>query len=136
MTAPTDRERLADRVRPLLAAGSPGREVPMFGGLSFMVDDRMAVFVRRDGGLLVRADPERSRKLLALEGTRAAEMGGRAMGPEWIDVAAEAIATDERLAFWIQVALDHHGRSREVSQETRPRGGARAAPPGRAPARS
>ena len=41
------------------------REVPMFGGLSIMLDDSMVVSVGRDGSLLVRVDPGRSAELLA-----------------------------------------------------------------------
>ena len=64
----------------------------MFGGLSFMVNDKMIVNVRRGGDLLVRVDPIRSPELVADHGARFAEMGaGRAMGPGWIDVPAETI---------------------------------------------
>lgn len=79
----------------------------MFGGVSFMVNDKLIVAVRGDGDLLVRADPA----LAAHPGAGPAEMGaGRAMGPEWIRVAAEAVATAKRLSFWIGAALEHNGR--------------------------
>lgn len=78
----------------------------MFGGVSFMVNDKMIVNVRRDGDLLVRIDPHRSPELMADHGARPAEMGaGRAMGPGWLDVPAERIATDDQLRFWIDVAM-------------------------------
>ena len=66
---------LVERVRAALTGRPPVREVRMFGGLAFMVDDRMVVRVRRDGDLLVRAAPERADELLALEGAGPAEMG-------------------------------------------------------------
>ncbi len=89
----------------------------MFGGVSFMVNEKMVVSVRGDGELLVRADPERTRELVALQGARPAEMGaGRAMGPGWICVAEEAIATAERLSFWIGVALEYNDRASRVPQ--------------------
>jgi TfoX/Sxy family transcriptional regulator of competence genes len=104
---------MRDRIRALLEAKSPTREVPMFGGLSFMVNEKMVASVRSDGDLLVRVDPERSAELVTRDGARPAEMGaGRAMGAGWIDVAEEAIATDEQLSFWIEVALEYN----EVSQ--------------------
>ena len=81
----------------------------MFGGLSFMVDERMVVSARSGGGLLVRADPARADELLARPGAAPAEMGpGREMGPSWISVGREAVATDEGLASWLGVALQHH----------------------------
>ena len=83
----------------------------MFGGLSFMVNDKMIVNVRRGGDLLVRVDPLRSPELVADHGARFAEMGaGRSMGPSWLDVAAELIATDDRLRFWLDVAMEFNGR--------------------------
>lgn len=104
-----ERTRLPDRIRALLQAKPPAREVPMFGGLSFMVNEKMVASVRSDGDLLVRVDPERSAELVTHDGARPAQMGaGRAMGAGWIDVAEEAITTDEQLSFWIEVALEYN----------------------------
>lgn len=81
MTLTTDRPPLADRIRAMLTAAPSIRELKMFGGLSFMVNEKMVVSVLGHGGLLVRTDPERTRELVALQGARPAEMGaGRSMG--------------------------------------------------------
>lgn len=81
----------------------------MFGGLSFMVNDKMLVAADRNGDLLVRIDPQRNRELVALPGAEPAEMGaGRAMGPSWICVAHEAIGPNSQLSFWIDVALEYN----------------------------
>ena len=106
MTA--ERDALAGRVRSTLPHDRPVREVSMFGGLSFMVDDSMVVAVGRDGDLLVWIDPARHDELLDVPGTRPAVMGAdRLMGPGWIAVSREGVATDEQLAFWTQVGLDY-----------------------------
>jgi len=82
----------------------------MFGGLAFMVHDRMAVSVGRTGSLLVRIDPGRAEELLSLPGAEPAVMGAdRPMGPGWITVTAVGIATDQQLGHWIGIALQHHG---------------------------
>jgi len=100
---------LADRIRAALAAKPSVREVKMFGGLSFLVNESMVVSARSDGGLLVRADPERAGELLATQGAKPAEMGaGRAMGNSWISVARETIASDKSFDFWIGVALEYN----------------------------
>ena len=105
----TDHTTLADRIRGALATEPSTREVSMFGGRSFMVNNAMVVAERRDGDLLVRIDPERNRELFALPGAKPAEMGaGRAMGPGWISVAHDAITTDEQLSFWIDVAMKYN----------------------------
>ena len=104
-----DGSALADRVRALLTAHST-REVPMFGGLSFMVDEKMVVSVRPGAELLAHVDPERSPHLVTLPGARPAEMGaGRAMGPGWISVSADVIEDNERLAFWVGEAVEYVG---------------------------
>jgi TfoX/Sxy family transcriptional regulator of competence genes len=105
MTA--EREALANRVRAALQDRSV-REVPMFGGLSFMVDDSMVVSVGRDGDLLVRIDPARHDELLDVPGAKPAVMGAdRPMGPSWIAVSRDGLATDKQLTFWTELGLEH-----------------------------
>ncbi|MEJ7741778.1 MAG: TfoX/Sxy family protein [Nocardioidaceae bacterium] len=102
-------KELVDRIRDALAAQPSFREVKMFGGLVSLVNERMVVSAKSDGGLLVRADPERADELLTSRGARPAEMGaGRAMGNGWISVAKETIASDEDFDFWIGVALAYN----------------------------
>src|SRR5438874_11408373 len=71
-------EKLADRLRKVLE-GEPGlSEKKMFGGLAFLVNGNMAVSASGQGGLLLRVDPEETRKLLAREPRKAAPVrGGR-----------------------------------------------------------
>jgi TfoX N-terminal domain len=101
----SDRE-LADRIRDGLAALQPVREVKMFGGLGFMINDKLTVFARRDGGLILRCSPSRVGEL-ELKGAQIAEMGGRAAGAGWIQVSADQVLTTETLGFWLGVAVDH-----------------------------
>jgi TfoX/Sxy family transcriptional regulator of competence genes len=81
----------------------------MFGGLSILLDERMLVAVRRNDSLLVRVDCERSAELLSVAGAEPASMGPhRSMGPGWITVSGSALSADDQLAYWLQVALEHH----------------------------
>jgi TfoX/Sxy family transcriptional regulator of competence genes len=50
-------EDLAGRVRGLISAEVGVTERPMFGGVAFLVDGRMAIAVKRRGRLMVRVDP-------------------------------------------------------------------------------
>lgn len=85
------------------------REVSMFGGRSFMVNEKMAVSALKSGGLLVRVDAARHDDLVGRPGAAQAEMGaGRDMGPGWIEVAAEGIRNDDDLTFWVEVAMDYN----------------------------
>lgn len=109
----SDLSPLVERVRAELASEPSTREVRMFGGLSFMVNEKMVVAVDRDDDLLVRVDPKRDDELIALPGAARAEMGaGRSMGPGWIHVARAELTSDGELSFWTGVALDHNARAR------------------------
>ncbi len=109
---------LADRIRDALATKPPVREVKMFGGLSFLVNESIVVSASSDGGLLVRADPEQASELLATKGAQPAEMGaGRAMGNSWISIAGQTIASGENFDFWIAVALEYN--EKETSRRRR-----------------
>lgn len=99
---------LAARIRSALAP-RPTRERAMFGGLSFMVAEKLIVAARGDSSLLVRVDSARADELLEIEGAEPAEMKNRAMGRGWMTVRGESLATDERLEFWLGVALESIG---------------------------
>jgi TfoX/Sxy family transcriptional regulator of competence genes len=109
--AMTGHASLADRIRAMLTDEPSTREVRMFGGLSFMVNGKMVVAVHGDSHLLVHIDPDRNGELRTLPGARPAEMGaGRTMGPGWLCVAEEALATDDDLSFWTEVALEYNAQ--------------------------
>ena len=102
---------VADRVRSALSDRDHVREVTMFGGLAFMLDERMVVCVSGGGDLLVRVGPERDAELVERPGARRAQMGrDRSMGEGWITVDEQALESDEDLQYWLDVALDFHAR--------------------------
>jgi hypothetical protein len=100
---------LVERVRALIADEPMVREVSMFGGRSVMVNEKMIVSARKDGGLLVRVDAVRHHELLGRPGATQARMGPkRDMGPGWIEIAADVIGDDEQLSSWVGIAIDHN----------------------------
>jgi TfoX/Sxy family transcriptional regulator of competence genes len=100
-------EELAARIRAALATQTSVREVRMFGGLSFMVNEAMVVNAGSAGDLLVRVDPRRHEEYLQVEGAYQAEMGaGRTMGKGWLAVDADSVAGEDELAFWLDAALE------------------------------
>ncbi|WP_263732168.1 TfoX/Sxy family protein [Cellulomonas sp. SG140] len=102
--------QVVDRIRTALA-GRDVREVPMFGGISFMVDGRLVVASRPHGDLLVRIDPARREELSARPGAEPAVMGtGRRMGDAWLSVTREQLEGDG-LGEWLAIALDGGARS-------------------------
>ncbi len=82
----------------------------MFGGLAFMVNEKMVACVSGGGGaLLVRVSRSRDAEYLEVVGARRAEMGkGRSMGEGWIAVDGEALTEDADLRFWIDAVLEYN----------------------------
>lgn len=85
------------------------REVSMFGGRAIMVNNKIIASAGRNGDLLVRVAADRHETLLGEPGAKQAQMGaGRDMGLGWITVTPEGIADNDRLAFWVDVAMRHN----------------------------
>ena len=100
-------ERLADRVRELLTV-APKKVVEkrMFGGLCFMVDDKMCVGVEQ-GRLMVRLDPAKYDEALAQKGCKPMDFTGRVMkGYVFVDI--DELTTKGKLGYWITLALEYN----------------------------
>lgn len=99
------RDELAQRLRDSLTAFSDKREVRMFGGLSFMVNGRLAIAAGRDGDLLVHIDPDEYDNLVQRGGEPAFMGADRPMGACWLTVQAALLDRDSALAFWVAVGV-------------------------------
>jgi hypothetical protein len=106
---PYDRE-LADRIRTRLAQLPEVREVPMFGGLAFLVGGKMVASASGQGDLLVRCDPAATGELLKREDVAVAQMGRRTMSAGWLRVTGEGVANPDTLDFWLSAALARTAR--------------------------
>lgn len=98
-------EKLADRVRELIAATTDKiEEKKMFGGLCFMVNNKMCAGVKQHE-IMVRVGPDLFEELLEKEGVRPMTMGERvAVGYLFVDDSV--LATKKELQYWIKLALD------------------------------
>ena len=97
-------EKLADRVRTMLAGEKAVSEKKMFGGLAFLLNGNMCVSASGRGGLLVRIDPDDSGAAVSRPHVALMKMGGRTM-PGWITVAPEALKTQRELTAWVRRAV-------------------------------
>lgn len=100
-------EKLADRVRELIAPTHKiTEEKKMFGGLCFMVNDKMCVGVEEER-LMVRLDPGVYEEVMEKEGCRPMDFTGKVMkGYVFVDI--EALNTKKKLEYWIKLALDYN----------------------------
>ncbi|OKK14793.1 hypothetical protein AMK16_30145 [Streptomyces sp. CB00455] len=99
---------LAGRIRQALSGRADSREVKMFGGLSFMINGKIAVTANALGRLMVRCDPERATELLKRQGAHWPEMRGKPMSRGWIVIDAPALASEKAFHSWIQEALTYN----------------------------
>jgi TfoX/Sxy family transcriptional regulator of competence genes len=93
-------EKLAARIRELVAGEKGITEKKMFGGLAFLVGGHMAVAASGRGGMMVRVDPAESEALVAKTKARVVEMRGREM-PGWLRVDTDDVKTKRRLEVWV-----------------------------------
>lgn len=97
-------ERLAARVRQLLAGETELSEQRMFGGLAFLLGGTMAVAASSRGGLMVRLDPERSDAVLAKGEAGPVEMRGRELRG-WVLVDERFLRSEPELARWVELGV-------------------------------
>src|SRR3984957_21176109 len=70
---------LAGRIRDLIGPDPELTEKKMFGGHAFLIRGHMAVTASGKGGIMLRADPERTDELTATTTATVAVMRGREM---------------------------------------------------------
>jgi TfoX/Sxy family transcriptional regulator of competence genes len=99
-------EELANRIREQLAGESGLTEQKMFGGLAFLIGGSMAIGVSGQGGVLVRADPEESVRLVETTPAELMEMRGKQMRG-WLRVGAEHVRTKRQLAKWVELGATY-----------------------------
>ena len=100
-------ERLAAMTRERIArTHSNVQEKAMFGGLCFMVNDKMCVGVEKER-LMVRLAPALYETVLEKEGCRPMDFTGKVMRG-FVFVDAAALTTAKKLDYWIGLALDYN----------------------------
>jgi TfoX N-terminal domain len=97
-------EDLAHRVRELLADERGLSEMPMFGGLAFLLEGNMSVAVSSRGGLMVRLGAAAAGKALSRAHAQPIEMRGRTM-TGWVFVVPAGLKGKRALASWVAPAV-------------------------------
>src|SRR5258706_3045070 len=100
-------EKLAGRVRGLLAKRKAIAEKKMFGGVAFLLNGNMCVGLHGKE-LIVRLDPEETDRVLERPHTRIFDMTGRPM-KGWILVKPAGLPLKDALATCVGLSSD--GRS-------------------------
>jgi TfoX/Sxy family transcriptional regulator of competence genes len=100
-------EKLADRTREIIAATHKKiEEKKMFGGLCFMVNDKMCIGVEKER-IMVRLDPAIYEEVIEKEGCAPMDFTGKVM-KGYVFVNADALTTKKKLEYWVKLALDYN----------------------------
>ena len=100
-------EKLADMTRELISQSEKKiEEKAMFGGLCFMVNNKMALGVEKDR-LMVRLNPDIYEEVMEKEGCRAMDFSGKPM-KGFVFVDAEVLNTKKKLEYWVKLALEYN----------------------------
>jgi TfoX/Sxy family transcriptional regulator of competence genes len=98
-------EYLADRIRQSLKENTTTfEEKKMFGGICFLVDDKMCVGVIK-GDMMVRIDPDLQDAVINKNGCRIMDFTNRPM-KGYLYISPEGIDLDKDLDKWVKRCLD------------------------------
>jgi TfoX/Sxy family transcriptional regulator of competence genes len=97
-------EKLALRIREVMADLPGLQEKKMFGGVGFLLNGNMACGVNKDD-LIVRVGPEAYESALSEAYTSVFDMTGRPM-TGWVVVTPKGYETEEALRGWVQRGVD------------------------------
>jgi TfoX/Sxy family transcriptional regulator of competence genes len=100
-------EKLADRTREIISlTHKKVEEKKMFGGLCFMVNDKICIGVESER-LMVRIDPLLFDELIEKEGCNPMDFTGKVM-KGFVFVDAEVLNSKKKLEYWVKLALEYN----------------------------
>ena len=111
-------QELADRRKEIISSANHKVEIKkMFGGICFMVDDKMMGGVVQDR-LMIRHDPGRAEELMKREGCRPMDFTGKPMtGMVYVDL--NVLQSREQLESWINVAMEFNKVAKKSDKVTK-----------------
>ena len=110
-------EKLADMTRELIALSQKNvEEKAMFGGLCFMVNEKMCVGVEKDR-LMVRLNPDIYDEVMKKEGCRQMDFSGKPM-KGFVFVDADVLTTKKKLEYWVKLALEYNKIAKTSKKKT------------------
>ena len=111
-------EHLGDRIEQILKdKKAPYYTKKMFGGLCFMVDEKMCLGIVKDE-LMARIGTDAYEDALQKEHCKEMNFTGRAM-KGYVFIEGEGIDMDEDLEYWVQKCLDFNPLAKASKKRTK-----------------
>lgn len=110
-------EDLTNRIREALVEVPNVYEKYMFGGVCFMVNDKMCVGVVKDE-MMCRINPEMDEIVLEMNGCRAMDFTGKRM-KGYVYVGDEGMKTKKDFEYWINLCLEFNVLAKASKKKTK-----------------
>lgn len=102
-------QRIADS---LTTRGLLFEQKKMFGGICFLVNEKMLIGANRDNKLLVRIDPAEEPDLLDRSTGISIMQHGNRLAHGYLYVESSLFESDQELAFWIEKCLEYNPKAK------------------------
>lgn len=106
--------RIDDKLQQLQIPSNPKR---MFGGICYMVEDKMCIGVSQNR-LMVRIDPDVMEQAVQKKGAEQVEMAGRKM-KGFLYVHPEGYDLEDDFDHWVALALEYNPRAKSSKKKSR-----------------
>ncbi len=114
-------EKLADRIREIIAVTHKNvEEKKMFGGLCFMVNDKMCMGVHADK-IMVRLDPVVFDTVVEKDGCEPMNFTGKVM-KGFVFVREDILKTKKQLEYWVKLSLEFNKIAKLSKKPARSKG--------------
>lgn len=107
---------LADRIRRRLdSSGVRYKDKEMFGGIAFMVRDKMCVGIIKND-LMARIDPEIYPTALMKKGVRTMTFTGKPM-KGYVYISPEGVDSAKEMNYWIDLCLEFNPKAKSSKKK-------------------
>ena len=110
-------EKLADRIRESLENVPNVNEKFMFGGVCFMVNDKMCVGVVKDE-MMCRIDPILDETALEMNGCRRMDFTHKPM-KGYVFISDEGMKTKKAFEYWISLCLEFNSKAKASKKKAK-----------------
>lgn len=108
-------ETLSNRIREALEDIPNVEEKTMFGGICYMVNDKMCIGVVRDE-MMCRIGEDHYEEALERNGCREMDFAGRPM-KGYVYVSGEGMRTDADFQYWVNLCLEHNPKAKSSKKK-------------------
>lgn len=110
-------EQLSNRIREALAGLPDVEEKLMFGGVCYMVNNKMCVGVIKDE-MMCRIGPDAYEAALEIPGCREMVFSGKPMAG-YVFVAEEALRSNKDFTYWINLCLEYNPQAKSSKKKAK-----------------